>query len=1130
MTPGMPTRQPLHQVLARHYDAVRRSLLAHHTLRAAAAAMTAIVLAVLAGMWLPLLPATAMLRLAAVVVSAAVCIAIAAVAFRRALPAFDGYLEQIETRFPEIRSWLRNALDFERRPPAHGSQELATAVAEQTAQRFAGVPVDTLRPRVAARRPVLMMIGAALAIVGLGLLSPGRVSRSWQTLWNPALAAPPVRLVVEPGSVKVTPGAALAVRARIWGTSSRPRIERGREPEVTAALEGHDDHGAAVWRFDLSQLTRAQRYRVKVAGTSSPDYEIALAGEPQALSFTVEYTSPAYARLPVQRGASTRGDLTALRGSRATIEATFDRDLESLEAVLPDGSKGAWSPVTPRRWRGVVPVSREGEYALHAKASAGQSEFRYRVNPLEDAPPILTVITPETDVDLPAGQQVPLEVVGQDDLGLAQLTLQYRKDPAAPWTNLTLSRFSGEPREAHVATRWDASTLALLPGEAASFRFELSDGNTVSGRGRTLSPVFELRFPSMAELYDQIDHSQEGVQKTLEKVAERAKELQKSLDKLARQPTRATGQNAPNFERTEEMKQSLERQQDLSHQIEQATEDLKKSLENSAERQAFDDALQRKLKELSELMQQIQSQELRDAMKRMQQALEQMDPQSMERNLAKMQQENREMLEHLDRSIELLKQLREEEQMQALAQRAEELRRQQDALNEAHERNAQADSKDSKSKEAAKKENKNDAADSKDASQSNEAGKVAERQQQAARQSDQLASDVKEMTKELERQEEREAMDKASEEIEQQAAEAQRDAAQQSSQNQSSRARQSGQRASEHLDSAAKQLQQMVEQRQREREGVDLAAVRRAAKDLVSLQRSTEDNLSGAPDAPERADRQTDLSEGVARVADSLYTLAQRTPFITPKLAQSLGRAMENLSTSGREMASGNRRRGETTGRDAAESLNEAILELRRSEDAMCNQKGQGGGQQSSRSTAQRLGESGEQQSQLNRETRSLAQRLSEQMRISAGDQQTLQRLAEQQQRIREQIEQIQRDDLKEQKLLGRLDKAQDEMKEVEEAIRQGSNLGELPEKQQRILSRLLDAQRSVHRRDFDPERESRTADVVPQASPPELSQELLRQSDRLRLDLLKAESDRYPAQYRSFIEAYLRSLNGSRK
>jgi hypothetical protein len=1133
----MPTQHPLRSILSRHHGAVRRALMARHALRAAAGAILAIVLAVALGMLLPLIPATATLRLALVILAGAAFVALAVLGFRRAAPAFDAYLERVEQRFPEIRSWLRNALDFERQMPAHGSAELAHAVSEETARRLAAVPVGMIAPRVEPRRPLLAMAGAMLAIVLLGTLSPTRVSRSWQTLWNPAIAAPPVTLAVEPGSVRVTPGAALAVRARVQGTTGRPRIERRGEPEVVASLEGEDDTGARVWRFDLSQLTRAQTYRVKVTGAASPEYEISLAGEPQALSFTFEYEAPSYARLPAQRGASTRGEVTALRGSRARIEATFDRDLETLDATLPGGRRAAWTAVTPRRWRGEMTVDAEGEYGLHARAADGAADFRYRVQPIGDAPPILTVLTPETDLDLPAGQRVPLEIVGQDDLGLSELKLQYRKDPAAPWTERSLSRFAGEPREARVATRWDASELALLPGEVASFRFELYDGNRVSGRGRTVSPVFELRFPSMTDLYEQIDRSQEGVQQALEKVSERAEELQKSLDKLARQQPRPSQENAPNQERTEEMKQALQRQQELADQIQEATEELKQTLEQSSEREAFNEELQRKLKELSELMEQIQSQELRDAMRRMQEALERMDPQAMERQLPKMQEQNREMLEQLDRSIELLKQLREEEQMQALAERAEELKRQQDALNEAHEREEREERErgetqeqgDRASREEERKPESAEDAEAKSNEAKAEQQRLAERQQRAAEQTEKLAEDVKEMQEQLEREEEREGMQEAAEELEQEAAESQREAAQQSQRQQSQQAKQSGQKASKSLENAAQKLEQMAQQRQEEREGVDLAAVRRAAKDLVSLQRTAEENMTTAPDAPERADRQTDLSEGVSRVADSLYTLAQRTPFITPGLAQSLGRAMENLSTSGRELASGNRRRGETTGREAAESLNEAILELRKSEQAMCEQPGSSGGQQS-RSTAQRLSDTGEQQSQLNRETRSIARRMSEQMRLSAGDRNELQRLSEQQQRLREQIEQIQKDDEGEQKLLGRLDQAQKEMKEVEESIREGSNLADLPEKQQRILSRLLDAQRSVHRRDFDPEREANTADDVPSISAPELPADLLRQSDRLRLDLIKAEADRYPAQYRSFIEAYLRSLNGSRK
>jgi hypothetical protein len=113
--------------------------------------------------------------------------------------------------------------------------------------------------------------------------------------------------------------------------------------------------------------------------------------------------------------------------------------------------------------------------------------------------------------------------------------------------------------------------------------------------------------------------------------------------------------------------------------------------------------------------------------------------------------------------------------------------------------------------------------------------------------------------------------------------------------------------------------------------------------------------------------------------------------------------------------------------------------------------------------------------------------------------------------------------------MLGRLDQAQTEMKDVEEVLRSGATGGELEQKQQRI-SRLLDAQRALNRRDFDPQRSRARARGRRALEPGRSPSDLLRENDRLRLDLLKAEADRYPVQYRAFVEAYLRSLNGSRR
>jgi len=517
-------------------------------------------------------------------------------------------------------------------------------------------------------------------------------------------------------------------------------------------------------------------------------------------------------------------------------------------------------------------------------------------------------------------------------------------------------------------------------------------------------------------------------------------------------------------------------------------------------------------------MEQVQSKEFREAMKKMQQAMEKLDKQALEDQLPDWRKDNKEMLQNLQRTLELLKKLREEERLEALAQRAEELKANQDQLNQEH---AAAEKKESESSREAK--------DGKSAQQkAQEAQQRASEQQKAAQESEQLAQDAKEMAEKLAQQEEKDQLAQTAEELQQEAAEPQKEAASSTQKMQNGQAKRSGQKASQGLQKAAQQLKKMASQRQQESDGADLAAVRRAAQDLVSLQRESEGNLQQSRPNDERANRQTDLSEGVARVADSLGVIAKNTPFLSPKLSESLGKAMNQLSQSGKDLASGNRSRGEQLGREGSTALNEAILELRLSEASMCKQPGQGNGEQPG--MGQRMSSLGQQQSQLNQRSKSIAQRLSEQMRLSAGDRDEMQRLGQEQARLREQLEQIQRDDQSRRELLGRLDATRREMQEVEEALRSGTASGDLEEKQTRILSRLLDAQRSVNRRDFDPERESRAGTETVLRSAPEIPADLLRENDRLRSDLLKADADRYPAQYRAFIEAYLKSLNEQRR
>ena len=142
----MPDRS-LRHILADRHQALRRAVLARHILRAAAACALLIVLAVLIGAVAAPGVGGAWLRLLALAAAAGAVLTWAARAALRHLPTFVHYLERIEEHFPDVRSWLRNALDLESHPPRDTSAELAQALQAETVRRMEAVPVASLAPR-----------------------------------------------------------------------------------------------------------------------------------------------------------------------------------------------------------------------------------------------------------------------------------------------------------------------------------------------------------------------------------------------------------------------------------------------------------------------------------------------------------------------------------------------------------------------------------------------------------------------------------------------------------------------------------------------------------------------------------------------------------------------------------------------------------------------------------------------------------------------------------------------------------------------------------------------------------------------------------------------------------------------
>jgi hypothetical protein len=110
--------------------------------------------------------------------------------------------------------------------------------------------------------------------------------------------------------------------------------------------------------------------------------------------------------------------------------------------------------------------------------------------------------------------------------------------------------------------------------------------------------------------------------------------------------------------------------------------------------------------------------------------------------------------------------------------------------------------------------------------------------------------------------------------------------------------------------------------------------------------------------------------------------------------------------------------------------------------------------------------------------------------------------------------------------ILGRLDDLAEEARKVVDDLRRENVSPETIQRQERILTRMLNAQKSMRRRDYSQRRKSTPGEDYEVTSPPELS---IEDREQLMRDLLYRKSGYYPPEYEELIRAYLRVISTRR-
>ena len=984
----------------------------------------------------------------------------------------------VERRCPPLQQRLISALELSGTDPSLHSPALLAAASERAAQLLrAADPAQILD-----RRPLyayLRLLGGAVAVVLLcGSLFGDDLAQAAQRCAHPLTTyeRPPRTLItVQPGDLEVIKGDDATLQVHFAGDKPR-RALIVRRPSAEAPYQIEElvvDRADSV-TYIFPQVQRSFRYAIAVGDDRSPEYEVRVIDPPAVKRLRLHYQYPAYSRLP-DRIEEEGGDIQGLPGTRVALEIAASKPLSKAALVLDDSLSLA-AQLDGATARVAFQLERTGAYYIalvDRKSATNRDPIRYAIQMREDQKPVVAITDPGRDSDLPESLKVLLKAEASDDFSVEEIALVYRVNNGSEQRRALPINPQREMLVSHI---WDLSAANLLPEDRIYYHLEALDNNQVSGPQKGQSRQYVLRFPSLYELYSEADQAQEEQLSSLEELAAEGQAHQEYIERVRRELLKS---EELSWEQKKEIESTLAAETERARAVEELAAELEKTIDSMKDEGTGSEELLDKLDHIRELMGDIATPEMQQALAELQKAASDPDPQALADALKRFNEDQQAFQQRLDRTIALLEQVRTEQQLRAIVEQAAELARRQSQIN------------------------RELAAGQSGLRQQLQEGSLQRDTERLAEQIQELSASTAEQNPALSEQLAHRAEDVESKAL----SERMRQMVRQMRAKSPDAAQQTGQALAADLDALAEDLQQLQDEYLAGEKDQLSRELRRAMRDLVQLSQRQESLFADA-----RAQDQFALMQGTSQVVERIAAVGRRTLALAPDLRATIGYALREMHDAALRLGQRDVQRARHPQRKAMRYLNETVLLLRESLDNLAKAQTPSA---FAEAMQQLLGLS-EQQSQLNQASEQAMGQMP-----SPALQRQIARLSAQQQGLMQALDEIARSLRGHRGAQQRVQAIQEEMRDVLADLQRGRLTQRTRQNQERLYQRMLDASRSIHSRGFDEKRRSITATDQPYAGPAALPTDRGQTPDLWREALRQALAGPYPEEYRALLRRY---------
>ncbi|MBL7962797.1 MAG: hypothetical protein JNM31_03035 [Flavobacteriales bacterium] len=1009
----------------------------------------------------------------------------------------------IGAHFGEVRDKLLNTLQLADQVAQEPERrDLIEASIAQRAHELRPVPFQEAIDLRRNRRHLRWALPPVAILVGLLVASPSLITAPTKRLIKFSeefLPEAPFRFVLLNDSLTVRSAQDIEVRLELDGIEVPQRVEidlNGTRVPMVRADATHFTHLFRNVRADIP-------FRFTAEGFLSAAHTVLVTPDPLLVDLVLELQHPEYLGLPDARVANA-GDITIPAGTR--VRWTMNTHSADRLLLQFEDSTLMAQPAGEDRFTASRRFLRSQAY--HLRPLLGElpssADIGYRVEVVPDLYPTIGV---EERVDSLDPKRVYFRGDIGDDHGFRRLQFHYRftegGDSVAADQRQRVADIAIDARNLRQSFyhRWDLSELRIGLGDRIEYWFEVWDNDGVNGSKSARTPTRLYQAPTLRELAEEQDRTNEKIKQDLSASLKEAQQLQRDLDKLRRE---FLDKKDLNWQDKQKLQNAMERQKELQQRIERTTNELRMDQQRQQQFREVDERILEKQRQVQELFENVLSEEMKKLYEQVQQMMEKLDKDALQKQLDEMKLGQEDIEKELDRTLELFKQMEVEQKALDIAEQLEKLAEQQEKLSE--------ETKEGRTP-----------------------------QEELQRKQDELNKAFEEVRKQMDELEQKnqeleKPMDLPNTEgqekdIQQQ----QQQSSDQLQKKQNQKAGESQQKAAEQMEQLAFQMKSAMDVAQQEQQEEDMDALRQLLENLLHLSFGQEELMAQVERTTTRDPRfvqlgrtQKKLRDDAKVVEDSLFALSKRVPQLQATVNREMNAVYENMDRAmahlgearanerEKAMAGERQQRSMTSLNNLALLLDEALQQMQAQQQQ--NQSGKPGsgsckkpgGQGSQPSMGKMRAQQQALQKQLDEMRKALekGQKPGDKPGQKPGEKnqgglgapgmsQQLAQLAAQQAAIRKEMQRMAQELNKDGSGAGNeLNKLAEELEKVEKDIVNKRIDQETMKRQQDILVRMLEHEKAEREREQDNKRESREGQQTP---PPDPARFFEYQRDRQR-------------------------------